>query len=226
MSHCVWVGNLPYASTEQDVRDLFSASGGLLSADLLASGGAASLRFSSAAESENAVRKFDGHVLNGRRLVVEAARPTIGASACLCGVACRYDARANTVADIEELWRAGRAVAVCPEVLGGLPTPRTPSEIRGGDGAAVWAGCARVVSKKGDDVTEQFKMGAIAALEQITAAKIGKVVLKERSPSCGSVAIYDGSFTGAKVPGRGVAAAYFIDHGIEVMSEENYKGKL
>jgi uncharacterized protein YbbK (DUF523 family) len=226
MSHCVWVHNLPYTATEQDVRDLFSSSGAVLSVDLLPSHGSANLGFANAAGAENAIQQFNGHILNGRRLVLEAALPTIGASACLCGIRCRYDGRANTVRDIEELWRAGRAVAVCPEVLGGLPTPRMPSEIRGGDGAAVWAGRARVVSKQGDDVTEQFKKGAIAAFEQVAMSKISKVVLKERSPSCGSLTIYDGSFTGAKVPGCGVAAAYFTSHGIALLSEENYKRRL
>jgi uncharacterized protein YbbK (DUF523 family) len=150
----------------------------------------------------------------------------IGASACLCGIPCRYDGKANTIADIEDLHKAGKVVDICPEVLGGLPTPRIPSEIQGGCGADVWAGTASVVSKAGADVTDAFKRGAIAALARLRAANVTAVVLKERSPSCGTSVIYDGAFSGARVPGCGVAAAHFRAHGLQLFSEENYKGNI
>jgi uncharacterized protein YbbK (DUF523 family) len=150
----------------------------------------------------------------------------IGASSCLCGISCRYDGKANTVPDIEDLYKAGKVVDICPEVLGGLPTPRIPSEIVGGIGNDVWDGNAPVMSKTGVDVTEAFKNGAIAALVKLQAQNVTKVILKERSPSCGTQFIYDGSFGGIRIPGCGVTAAHFKAHGLILFSEENYKGNV
>ncbi len=106
--------------------------------------------------------------------------------------------------------------------MGGLSTPRDPAEIIGGDGFDVWNGKARVVSCQQVDVTTAYKTGAIVAYEKLKAAGISRLILKERSPSCGSRQIYDGTFSGNQQKGVGVATAYFINQGLEVYSENNY----
>lgn len=147
----------------------------------------------------------------------------LGISACLGGVACRYDGGSNEIVALRNLVETGQAIMFCPEVLGGLPTPRTPAEIQGGDGFDVWRNQARVLDKKGNDVTEVFKQGAITAFEKMRELQITELILKERSPSCGSGMIYDGSFSGNRIKGVGVATAYFIQQGIPVYSEENWQ---
>lgn len=147
----------------------------------------------------------------------------LGISACLAGVFCRYDGRSNEISELRQLVAEHQAIVVCPEVLGGLPTPRTPAEIIGGDGFAVWEGRAKVVDQKGRDVTEAFKNGARQALEKLQAANVTTLILKEKSPSCGSRLVYDGTFSGVKVTGVGVATAYFLNHGLRVYSEENWR---
>ncbi len=134
-------------------------------------------------------------------------------SKCLAGVPCRYDGKDNLVPEIKALVERGEAVAVCPEVLGGLPTPRTPSELQS-DG--------RVLSKQGEDATAQFTCGAARAMELCREHGCTGAILKARSPSCGKGVIYDGSFTGARVPGSGVFAQMLLDAGIPVMTEEDY----
>lgn len=144
-------------------------------------------------------------------------------SACLLGRPVRYDGRAKT-SDDETLaaWRAeGRLVPYCPEVEGGLPVPRPPAEIEGGAGGeAVLAGKARIRTAAGEDVTEHFLAGAYRALELARAHGVRVAVLKEGSPSCGVLRIYDGSFQGRAVPGRGVTAALLARHGIAVFNED------
>ena len=102
--------------------------------------------------------------------------------------------------------------------MGGLPTPRAPAEIVGGDGHDVWAGRARVMDVNGVDVTEAFKQGAKLALQRLQAAHIDTVYLKSKSPSCGQGQIYDGSFSGQLREGDGVSTALFKQHGIRVIS--------
>ncbi len=143
-------------------------------------------------------------------------------SACLVGCRCRYDQGSKPHDPVIALIREGKAVPVCPEQMGGLPTPRLPAEIVGGDGDDVLEGRARVVNAAGEDVTEQFLAGAREALRMAEAAGATVAILKERSPSCGSAAIYDGTFRGAVRPGRGVTAALLRRHGIEVFSEESW----
>lgn len=143
-------------------------------------------------------------------------------SECLGGVLCRYDGGAKTIESLKSRLDKSEAVAVCPEVLGGMSTPREPSEIVGGNGFDVWNGKAKVLSKSGKDVTEQFKQGAIAAYEKISGLGIDCVVFKANSPSCGSSQVYDGTFSGSKIPGPGVTGAYFINHGLKVISEEEW----
>lgn len=142
-------------------------------------------------------------------------------SACLAGCACRYDGGANPTSEVARLVAEGRAIQVCPEEDGGLPTPRPPAEIIGGDGLDVIEGRARVVTRDGRDVTDIYLAGARKALERAQAAGVTKAILKSRSPSCGKGEIYDGTFTRTRVQGRGVTAALLEQHGIEVVPERD-----
>ena len=137
-------------------------------------------------------------------------------SACLAGIPCRYDGGSSPVPEIQRLVAEGHAVAICPEVAGGLPIPRLPAEIQGGDGQDVLEGRAKVVRQDGVDITEAFIKGAHQALS--LARKIGakRAILKARSPSCGVTFIHDGSFTGALREGMGVTAALLKREGIEL----------
>ena len=134
-------------------------------------------------------------------------------SACLTGQPCRYDGASVPVAAIRELFGRGEAVPVCPEVLGGLATPRTPSE-RQPDG--------RVVNREGRDVTAEFRLGAEKALAVCQEAGCTCAILKARSPSCGKGIIYDGSFSRKLVPGNGVCAELLMQKGIRIITEEEY----
>src|SRR4051794_25312633 len=136
-------------------------------------------------------------------------KPPLVISACLLGVACNHEGRGSHRSVVDELARHYRLIPVCPEVLGGLPTPRAAAELVGGDGADVLAGTgdARVVNIEGEDVTAAYRRGAEAAVTVARSVGASRAVLKARSPSCGSSAIYDGSFSRRLVPGRGVTAA-------------------
>ena len=138
----------------------------------------------------------------------------LAASACLCGHKVRYDGGDCATADV----LVAQVLPICPEVMGGLPTPRAPAEIVGGDGHDVWAGRARVVDANGVDVTGAFKLGAELTLQRLQAAHIDTVYLKAKSPSCGQGQIYDGSFSGQLREGDGVSTALFQQHGIRVIS--------
>ena len=138
-------------------------------------------------------------------------------SACLAGIPCRMDGKAKLTPEIRQLVEEGKAIPVCPEVLGGLPTPRIPSE-RLPDG--------RVVNAAGEDVTEAFRRGAQRALEICRNQGCACAVLKARSPSCGKDVIYDGSFTHTRVPGDGVFAALLREEGIQILTEEEYTQRL
>ncbi len=141
----------------------------------------------------------------------------LAASACLAGRACRYDGKAKPSRKILERIASGEEIFLfCPECLGGLATPRVPSEIAG-TGKAVLEGTARVLGKDGSDRTGQFLAGAQAALAQLKAAEITTVYLKGRSPSCGLGKIYDGTFTGSLASGNGVAAELFLQNGMDVI---------
>lgn len=141
-------------------------------------------------------------------------------SACLLGQPCRYD---GGTFDYPEFRNIPDAVPVCPEQLGGLPTPRMPAEIVGGDGMDVLIGQAKVLRSDGVDVTQEFLQGAQEAL--LLALKNGatQAVLKARSPSCGCHAIYDGTFSGKTIPGQGVTAALLAAQGIKLSDEETYR---
>ncbi|MQB00819.1 MAG: DUF523 domain-containing protein [Actinobacteria bacterium] len=140
-------------------------------------------------------------------------------SACLAGCECRFDGSSNLVRTVVDLAEKGRAVLVCPEEDGGLPTPRPPAEIVGGDGHDVLAGRANVVTQSGVDVTDVYLAGARVALERAQGAGARRAILKSRSPSCGSGALYDGTFTRTLRAGDGVTAALLRENGIEVLTE-------
>lgn len=132
-------------------------------------------------------------------------------SACLYGHAVRYDGKAKRLSDeIFEKWQQeGRLIPVCPEVEGGLPVPRAPSEITGN----------KVVNSEGRDVTSEYARGAEYALDLADKEQIAFAVMKEGSPACGSSRIYDGSFTGTEISGRGIAAGLLHQNGYEVFNE-------
>lgn len=133
-------------------------------------------------------------------------------SACLAGQYCRWDGGTNLVPEIKKLVDCNQAIIVCPETLGGLPTPRKPSE-RIQD---------RVINNAGDDVTAQFRMGAEEALRICRESGCKKAILKSKSPSCGKGVIHNGLFDGGLVSGNGLAAQLLMDHGIEVLTEQEW----
>jgi uncharacterized protein YbbK (DUF523 family) len=148
-------------------------------------------------------------------------RPALVVSACLLGVACNHEGRGSWRSVVDDLARRYRLVPVCPEVLGGLTTPRPAAEISGGDGADVLAGRAQVMNIAGTDVSAAYRRGAQAAVHVARAAGATRAVLKARSPSCGSGQIYDGTFSRRLVEGRGVTAAALRAAGVEVCSDED-----
>ena len=137
-------------------------------------------------------------------------------SACLLGVRCRYDGGSKPQPDAMRLAERYRLIPVCPEQLGGLTTPRLPSERTG----------AQVVMRDGTDVTAAYRRGAEEALRLAELFDCRAAILKERSPSCGSGEIYDGSFSGALTAGDGVTAEVLKRYGIAVYGESQSDGLL
>lgn len=142
-------------------------------------------------------------------------------SACLVGIPCRYDGDSCPNNQLQALAAQGKVLPLCPEVLGGLPTPRPPAEIQGGDGGDVLDGWARVKNIEGKDVTTEFLAGAQKVLHIAQRWGIKQAILKARSPSCGVGQIYNGSFSGRLVEGDGVTAALLKREGIVVTTEED-----
>lgn len=136
-------------------------------------------------------------------------------SACLLGVCCRYDGASKPHPLTAALAERHTLVPVCPEQLGGLPTPRPPAERRDG----------RVVTQSGD-VTEQYRRGAEETLKLCQLLGCGAAVLKERSPSCGHGQVYDGTFSGTLTAGDGVTAELLSAHGIPVYGESQIEELL
>lgn len=134
-------------------------------------------------------------------------------SACLLGLPTRYSGDGYPIPELEALISAPglHLVPVCPEQLGGLPTPRSPAERLGG----------RVITAEGEDVTEPYQQGAACALELARRLNCECALLKARSPTCGSSVIYDGTFSHARIPGDGVAAEQLKKAGIPVFDEEH-----
>ena len=131
-------------------------------------------------------------------------------SACLAGVNCRYDGKNSANQKVIDLVRQGKAIPVCPEQLGGLPTPRENSEIRQG----------RVITVSGKDETEQLQKGAEEALKIARLVGAKEAIFKSKSPSCGKGKVYDGSFSGKLVEGNGIATDLIEKNGLKVVSEE------
>ena len=154
-------------------------------------------------------------------------QPKILVSACLVGQCVRYKGDSCP----QNLLLAPRArkylLPFCPECAGGLPVPRPPAEICGiGGGQAVWQGKAQVVNNAGRDVTQEYKQGALLCLQKIQEQNIRAAILKQRSPSCGTREIYDGSFSGVKLAGQGATAALLTQHGVALYSEDELTLKL
>ena len=132
-------------------------------------------------------------------------------SACLAGFNCRYDGVSKPCDKVVQMVAQGRAIPVCPEQMGGLPTPRISAERRG----------ERVVRMDGVDVTAEFIHGAEECLKLAKLVGVRKAILKAKSPSCGCGYIYDGTFSHTLIPGDGVMAAIFKANGIEVETDED-----
>ena len=130
-------------------------------------------------------------------------------SACLFGVNCRYDGKSKPHTEVIKLKEKYNCILVCPEVSGGLPTPRNPSEIVGD----------RVIMCDGRDVTAEYKKGAEYALSTAVESGCKIAVLKARSPSCGKCFVYDGTFSKQLVEGNGITAGLLLANGITVIDE-------
>ena len=128
-------------------------------------------------------------------------------SACLLGLLCRYDGRASRNEAVAALGTEHTLIPFCPEIYGGLPTPREPAEIRDG----------RVVTCSGRDVTACYQKGAAEALRLVKSLHCRCAVLQDRSPSCGCGVIHDGTFGGGLTEGDGVTTALLKQNGIRVI---------
>ena len=142
-------------------------------------------------------------------------------SACLLGINCKYNGDNNKNEQVEKYLKDKKFILVCPEQLGGMSTPRNPSEIINLDKDNVIEGNTIVVNNKNLDVTEEFKKGALETLKIAKMYGCKKAILKEGSPSCGSSFIYDGSFKGKKVNGSGVTTSLLRQNNIVVISEKD-----
>lgn len=134
-------------------------------------------------------------------------------SACLCGVKCRYDGKVVYNERCSSLYKSGEAILVCPEVEGGLPIPRSACERKG----------EKVISCDGLDRTAEYKLGAQKVLEKCLKEGVKIAILKERSPSCGSRDIYDGTFSRKLISGKGILAELLEKNDIKVYSEETFE---
>ena len=130
-------------------------------------------------------------------------------SACLMGVGCRYDGKSNQLPQLEQLMKQHTCIPVCPEIFGGLPTPRVPAERQG----------SKIMTQDGQDVTQQFVQGTAEVLRLADLYHCKAALLKERSPSCGSGQIYDGTFTKTLTEGDGLTAEMLKRKGIAVYGE-------
>ena len=132
-------------------------------------------------------------------------------SACLLGENCKYNGGNNYNEKVMEYIKGHEVISMCPELLGGLPTPRVPSEIVNGV----------VTTKDGRNVDSEFRLGAEIALKKALEEKVDLVILQSRSPSCGVKQIYDGSFSGNKVHGQGIFAKLLKENNIPMIDVED-----
>ncbi len=138
-------------------------------------------------------------------------------SSCLAGVKCKYNGGDNKLNEIDTLVESGRAILLCPEVLGGLPIPRPPCEI-----VTNGRECKAIVDSEGGDFTEEFMTGAQKTLEIVKLLGIKSAILQPRSPSCGFGEIYDGTFSGKMIEGNGVTAELLSQNGVKVYNDKNF----
>ena len=138
-------------------------------------------------------------------------------SACLAGINCRYNGGSCADPAIAELVRQGKAIAACPELLGGLPMPRPSCEILQDPDKGL-----RVISRDGRDCTQEYKKGARKMLALAKAIGAKRAIFKSRSPSCGVGLIYDGTFSGKLICGNGITTELLIENGIKVFSENDF----
>ena len=132
----------------------------------------------------------------------------IGVSACLLGINCKYNGSHNLNQKVIDYIRGKEVVLICPEVFGGLGTPRIPCEIQNR---------GLIINENGLDVTENFEKGKKMTLELLKLNGCKEVILKDGSPSCGYLTIYDGSFSGKRIKGLGVTAKYLIKNKIDII---------
>lgn len=142
-------------------------------------------------------------------------------SACLLGMKTRFDGGDNRDERFTSLMEKNLIIPVCPEQLGGLPTPRKRVEMRGGEGRDILKGRGIVVTEDGNDFTKEFRRGAEEVRNIARQGNIKFAILKEDSPSCGSKLIYDGTFSRAKIKGSGITTAVLEEEGIAVYNENN-----
>ena len=132
-------------------------------------------------------------------------------SACLMGENCKYNGGNNLNEKMLEYVKGHEVISVCPEVMGGLPTPRIPAEIVNGV----------VTAKDGRNVDKEFRTGAEIALQIAIDNQVDLVILQSRSPSCGPKQIYDGSFSGKRIDGQGVFAKMLLENGFQILDVED-----
>lgn len=140
----------------------------------------------------------------------------IAISACLAGKCCKYNGGSNEVESLRKLYESQEAILICPEVEGGLPVPRVPSEIVQD----------KVLTQDGKDVTENYRQGALKCLEKCKEAHCTMAVLRARSPSCGVGEVYDGTFSHTVVKKDGIFTQLARENGICCMTDEEYLQKL
>ena len=144
-------------------------------------------------------------------------------SACLAGRNVKYNGENNAVPWLCQ-WierHKDQVLLVCPEMMGGLPVPRLPAEIQSRESdPGGFLKNRRVVNKAGEDVTEQFLLGAVKVLELVKQHHITSAIMKSNSPSCSGSYVYDGTFSGTRIEGQGITAALLTEHGVKVYSEK------
>ena len=138
-------------------------------------------------------------------------------SACLIGENCKYNCKNNKNENIINFLKDKEVILVCPEVMGGLSTPRLKSEILANEKDL------KVINESNEDVTDYFVKGAIKSLKKAIENDVKLAVLKEKSPSCGFRKIYNGNFDGTKVDGSGVFARMLMENNIKILTEEDFE---
>ena len=147
---------------------------------------------------------------------------------CLLDIACPYNGKsAKIILDSQDLANAGfHFVPVCPEQMGGLPTPRKPAEIKGGDGFDVLNGRALVTTEDGENFTDCFVRGAKAVLKIARITRAIGMVTQKRSPSCSCNGVYDGTFSHNLIPGMGVCAALLQKNNLKLIEVDRFEEEI